>query len=154
MQDKIKEKKYMRERVKGKSMRKAAEASGVSLPTAFRTEKDPRFKSAMAAALDRAGANEDKIAKTVCEALDANKVISANIINQGGDGMADAHSQTKDFIDVPDHQVRIKAAELAGKFRGDFIERVQHSGSIDMNYADRLELARRRAQEKIKSAKS
>jgi hypothetical protein len=43
--------------------------------------------------------------------------------------MADAHSMTKDFVDVPDYQARIKAAELAGKFRGDFIERSQ----VDLN---------------------
>jgi hypothetical protein len=120
MRDKIAQKKYITERVKGKSYRKAAKAAGISKATAFRAERDPEIKSAMARALERVGCTEDKIAQTVLEALDATKVISANVVAPNGEGMKDAHSMTKDFIDVPDYAVRCKAAELAGKFRGDF----------------------------------
>jgi hypothetical protein len=129
MRDKSKQKVYLKERVKGNSIRKAAAAANVSRKTAERAEKDPEIKSAMRRALDKVGADDKKIARTVFEGLDATKVISANIINQAGDGHADANSMTKDFIDVPDYQSRIKAAELAGKFRGDFIERSQ----VDLN---------------------
>jgi DNA-binding XRE family transcriptional regulator len=123
MRDKEAQKKYLKERVKGASQRKAAKRAGVSRATALRAEKDPVIKTAMAKALDKAGATEDKIAEVVCRNLDAQKVISANIINKSGDGMAAAHSQTKDFIEVPDCMAQLKAAELAGKFRQDFIEK-------------------------------
>lgn len=130
---------YVKQRVKGKSIRKAAKASGVPVRTACRIEKDPQVKSAMARALEKVGCTDKKIATTVLEALDATKVISANIIiNQGKknatadeqDGMKPADVNTKDFVDVPDYQARIKAAELAGKFRGDFVEKseVKHTG--------------------------
>jgi hypothetical protein len=123
MRDKVAEKRYLRERAKGKPQNKAAKAAGISRRTAIRADKDPRIQSAMAKALDKVGCTEEKIATTVFEALDATKVISANVVAKSGDGMADANSMTKDFVDVPDFQARIKAAELAGKFRGDFVER-------------------------------
>jgi len=40
------------------------------------------------------------------EGLKANKVISCNVIALDGEGMKDANSMTKDFVDVPDHQSR------------------------------------------------
>lgn len=141
MRDKEKETAYIKARAKGKSIRKAAKAAKVSTATAVRAEADPRIKSEMAVALEKAGATKDKIAQTVLEAMDATKVISANIvINQGKkgataneqDGMKPADGMTKDFVDVPDYQARIKAAELAGKFRGDFVEKseVELKGAI------------------------
>jgi hypothetical protein len=130
MRDKAKEKAYLGQRAKGKSIRKAAKASGVSVATAARAEADPRIRSEMAVALEKAGAGKDKIAEVVARNLDAQKVISANILNKSGEGMAEAHSQTKDFIEVPDAMAQLKAAELAGKFRGDFIERVDVTGQV------------------------
>lgn len=133
MRDPVKKAKYLKERVvKRKSIRKAAKSAGISVATAARAEKDPAIQNAMARALEKAGATEDKIAEVVARNLDAQKVISANIIAKGGEGMADAHGMTKDFIEVPDGAVQLKAAELAGKFRGDFIEKkqVEHVGGV------------------------
>lgn len=132
MRDKEAEKRYIRERAKGKSIRKAAAAAKVAPATAMRAEYDPRIRSAMAKALERVGCTEDKIAEVVKRNLDAQKVISANIIAKSGEGMADAHSMTKDFVEVPDGPTQLKAAELAGKFRGDFTEKVEHSGQISV----------------------
>lgn len=130
MRDKVAQKTYLTRRVKGDSTRKAAKAAKISHATAIRAEKDPRIKSAMARALEKVGCTERHIAQVVYEGTKADKVISANIIAKSGEGMADAHSMTKDFIEVPDHPSRIKAAELAGKFRGDFTEKVEHSGQV------------------------
>ena len=137
MKDKEKEKKYLKERAKGKSYRKAAIAAGVSKSTATRAERDPRIKSEMARALERVGCTSDKIAQVVHRNLDASKVISANIIKKGKeandrDGMKDADENTKDFVEVPDGAVQLKATELAGKFRGDFVERkeIEHKGLV------------------------
>jgi hypothetical protein len=52
------------------------------------------------------------------DGLKANKVISAQIINKSGDGMKQADSMTKDFIDVPDHATRHKFLETASKWLG------------------------------------
>ena len=114
---------YVRERAKGATTRVAAAKAGISRPTGQKVERDPAFRSEMHKALEKVGATTEKIASTVLESLDATKVISANVVNKSGEGMADAHGTTKDFIDVPDYAVRCKAAELAGKFRGDFVER-------------------------------
>ena len=115
---------YVRERAKGKTIRKAAKIAGISPTTGVTLEKrDPAFRSEMHAALDKIGCTAEKIAQTVHRNLDAQKVISANVIAKSGDEMADAHSMTKDFVEVPDNMAQLKAAELAGKFRSDFIER-------------------------------
>jgi len=142
MRDKEAEKRYLKERAKGASQRKAAARAGIHRATAIRAEHDPRILSAMARALEKAGCTEDKIAEVVYRNLDATKVISANVIRgkpdslaDEKDGMADAHSMTKDFIDVPDGPTQLKAAELAGKFRGDFIERVEHSGDVKLRFS-------------------
>ena len=51
---------------------------------------------------------KEKLIKVANEGLSANKVISCNVIANDGEGMKDANSMTKDFIDVPDHQSRHK----------------------------------------------
>jgi len=124
MLDKVKEKAYIRARmIDRKSIKLAAKKARISPRTAVRIEADPRVKSEMYKALEAVGATSERIAAAVLESLAATKVISANIVSQSGDGMADATIMTKDFIDIPDYAVRCKAAELAGKFRGDFVER-------------------------------
>jgi len=148
---------YVRERAKGKTIRKAAKIAGISPTTGVTLEKrDPAFRSEMHAALDKIGCTAEKIATTVLESLDATKVISANVIRgkpdsiaDQKDGMKEADEYTKDFVDVPDYAVRCKAAELAGKFRSDFVERVEHSGGIEFNYSDRLEAAKKRSVEAL-----
>lgn len=60
----------------------------------------------------------DKVLSTIAESLDANKTISCNVIHQSGEGMADANSMTKDFIDVPDWGNRLKAADMASRMKG------------------------------------
>jgi phage terminase small subunit len=61
------------------------------------------------------------------EGMKANKVISANVIAMNGEGMADAHSMTKDFIEVEDHPTRIKAADSAAKLKGLIVDKSQNS---------------------------
>jgi len=133
MQDKVKERIYLRARmVERKSIKQSWKKAKISSSTAARCEADPRVKSEMYKALEACGATSERIAETVLESLSATKVISANIVNQSGDGMADATIMTKDFIDIPDYAVRCKAAELAGRFRGDFVERseIELKGAI------------------------
>ena len=49
-----------------------------------------------------------KIHKRMEDGLQATKVISCNVIAPDGEGMKDADSMKKDFIDVPDHHCRHK----------------------------------------------
>ena len=51
---------------------------------------------------------KNRLIKVAEEGLAANKVISCNVIANDGEGMKDANSMTKDFVDVPDHQSRHK----------------------------------------------
>ena len=147
---------YAKERAKGASIRKAAEKAKINKNTGLALEQSAIVKSEMHAALDKIGCTAEKIATTVLESLDATKVISANVIRgkpdsiaDQKDGMKEADEYTKDFVDVPDYAVRCKAAELAGKFRSDFVERVEHSGGIEFNYSDRLEAAKKRSVEAL-----
>lgn len=57
------------------------------------------------------------------EGMMADKVISANVIALNGEGMADAHSMTKDFIEVPDHPTRVKAADSVSKLKGLIVDK-------------------------------
>lgn len=64
-----------------------------------------------------------KLVKVANEGLDATKVVACNIIAPDGEGMKDANSMTKDFIDVPDHQTRHKfwhdLMAATGELKGD-----------------------------------
>lgn len=55
---------------------------------------------------------DTKLAKVHAESLDANKVISAQVFPGGKDG-----KPVNDFIEVPDHQVRLKAVEVGYKVK-------------------------------------
>ena len=64
------------------------------------------------------GLDMGRLLKVLDDGLSANKVISAMVINKKGDGMKQGNSMTKDFIDVPDHAIRHKYMETAGKWLG------------------------------------
>jgi len=68
--------------------------------------------------MEMKGLTLGKIIGVVNDGTEANKVISAMVINKKGDGMKQANSMTKDFIEVPDHPTRLKAAEIAAKWLG------------------------------------
>ena len=68
---------------------------------------------------ERAGADDlDDVEFLLNLRNNANKVISCNVIAESGEGMKDANSMTKDFVDVPDLPTRLKAFELEQKLKG------------------------------------
>jgi hypothetical protein len=69
---------------------------------------------------------DDRQANKYLECLDATKVISANVIASNGEGMKDANSMTKDFIDVPDYAVQLKANDSISKLKGYVVDKSQH----------------------------
>jgi len=68
--------------------------------------------------LEEMGLSDHHLVKKLKAGLDATKVISCNIIAKDGEGMADAHSVTKDFIDVEDYPTRHKYLKTALKLKG------------------------------------
>jgi len=68
--------------------------------------------------MESKGLGMGRLLEVLDDGLGANKVISAMVVNKKGDGMKQANSMTKDFIDVPDHGIRHKYLETAGKWLG------------------------------------
>lgn len=57
------------------------------------------------------------------ECLNATKVISAMVIAPNGEGMKDANSMTRDFVEVPDFITRLKANDSISKLKGHLVDR-------------------------------
>ena len=114
----IRQQKAKREILKGTPARKALRIAGYSPKTADKDSKAVLAKLGIAELMEKRGLTDDRLLDVLADGLKANKVISANIINKSGDGMADAHSTTKDFIDVEDHHTRHKYLETGLKLKG------------------------------------
>ena len=71
--------------------------------------------------MDRKGLTDTHLLEPIKAGLTADKVISARVIIRSDDPtvkLEDATSRTDDFIEVPDHPTRLKAAELGFKLKG------------------------------------
>jgi len=90
--------------------------------------KKPEVSEAFSQLIDRY-CPDSLIGDTYLECMTATKVISANIIAKNGEGMADANSMTKDFVDVPDYPTRLKAADSVTKLKGYMVD--NHNVNVD-----------------------
>jgi hypothetical protein len=128
----LKQRKLLKATAEGKSRQEAGEIAGFSKKSAATQAsmelKKPEVAEAWNQLLDRI-CPDPLLANTYLDAIQATKVISANVIAPNGEGMADAHSMTKDFIEVPDYPTRLKTADSVAKLKGYLIERVQHDAS-------------------------
>lgn len=68
--------------------------------------------------MDRKGITDERLLDVLEDGLKATKVISAMVIAKSGEGMADANSMTKDFVEVDDYAVRHKYMETGLKMKG------------------------------------
>jgi len=68
--------------------------------------------------LSKSGVTDNKLTIKIKEGLDATKVISCNVIAQDSEGMKDADSMTKDFVDVEDYATRHKYLVTALELKG------------------------------------
>lgn len=122
-------KKIVKAVVEGKTIRQAGIEAGLSPKTAEQQVsgilKEPEVCATFAQLLNKV-IPDDYQARKYQEQLEATKVISANVINIAGDGMADAHSMTKDFIEVPDYPTQLKANDSISKLKGHLMERTVH----------------------------
>lgn len=115
-----------------------ARKRGVETSTIARNIQRPAVQKALAEInaelLDKAGATDKVIYQTLSDQLKANKVISCNVIAGDGEGMKDANSMTKDFVDVPDNTARHNAVNTCLKLKGRFPEeRKEESGPTIIN---------------------
>jgi hypothetical protein len=110
----------------GKTQKQAGIEAGLSPKTASSQVSqilvEPKMCATFAQLLSRV-IPDDYQATKYRESLEATKVISANIIAKNGEGMADAHSMTKDFIEVPDFPTQLKANDSISKLKGHLAER-------------------------------
>lgn len=105
------------------SLKLMAKELGVAKQTVYYHLQKPEIKEAVNRlkdiAMEKAGITRAKVYQKVCEGLDATKVISSNVIAQDGEGMKDANSMTKDFIEVPDFKERRESAKICLQLFGD-----------------------------------
>lgn len=108
----IKEVSLIRGVIAGKTKRQAAMDAGYSgtpevvSVTASKVLSKANVQEAMQQALAKHNLTPDRLAGVVADALGATKVM---IIGNGEDAMADVQ---------PDHAIRLRAADMAGKFMG------------------------------------
>lgn len=98
------------------AMRDAGYAESTAL--ARQSEKVGQVAETIQELMDRKGITDSRLLDVLNRGLDATKTISAMVMAKNGDGMADAHSMTKDFIDVPDFAVQHKYMETGLKLKG------------------------------------
>lgn len=100
------------------AMRQAGYAETTIQKQSGRTVGNSRVKRAIQEILEEQGMTDEKLADVAVKGLDAQKVISAVIIAPKGEGMKDANSMTKDFIEVPDYDAQHKFLVTGLKLKG------------------------------------
>lgn len=116
----IKQRKWVKEYLKTGNASKAAwkvyDCKNMVVAGNIGAENLQKLQDPVKLLMEAKGLDMGKLLGVLDEGLKADKVISAQVINKRGTGMKDAHSITKDFIDVPDHAVRHKYLETAAKW--------------------------------------
>lgn len=101
---------YKKNRLKGLGIEASAVKAGFSVSYA-RSKSwkiEEKANISLKESFARRGLTDEKLIEHALAGLEANKVISCNVISPSGEGMSDAHGTTKDFIDVPDWANRHK----------------------------------------------
>lgn len=121
----MREQKFKKLVLAGVKPTQAMREAGYSESTALGKSSEKVVKCGLPALMDKMGLTDERIIGTTLEALSANKCISAMVVHSSGEGMADAHGMTKDFVEVPDWQNRLKAVEISAKFKGHLREKTE-----------------------------
>jgi hypothetical protein len=112
----IKQSNYIKERNAGKNKKQAGLDAGYSENTVIDVKNNiekPILENHGYTQLIDTYIPVEAIFKTIQDGL------QATLVFQGVNGLTESN--------LPDHRVRIKTAELAGKFRGSFIEKHEHT---------------------------
>jgi len=125
-----------------KSLSEAMRASGYAESTIRdhpgRIVGNSRVKEAITEIMDRQGITDDRLVEVLGQGLGATKVISAMVIKgdpssiaDEKDGMKEADSMTKDFIEVDDYMARHKYLETGLKLRGHLQSKVDVNVAVE-----------------------
>ena len=132
----LKRKKVVIAIAEGNTLQAAGELAGYKKETAaqaaYRVMARPDMKLLFRSLLDEVIPDE-RLAAKYDQLLEATKVISANVVNTGADGMADANSVTRDFIEVPDYPTQLKSADSISKLKGHLVESNNTQINIDFS---------------------
>lgn len=135
----IRQQLYKKYRIEGLSAYKSAIKAGYSHATAWNAHKNIEKRCGFDELLTKNGMDNDTIMKVMGEGLNATKVISCNVIAPNGEGMKDANSMTKDFIDVPDFGVRHKYLETLLKLKGELQEIINNGKEVKVYIVNKNE---------------
>ena len=113
----LRERKFIKYLSQGHTQKDAALKAGYSAKHiesfASHKIKETQVAKAFTQILIDQGVTDEKLGIIISQGIEANKVISCNVIVE--EGMKDANSMTKDFIDVPDWIARHKFVDTALK---------------------------------------
>lgn len=116
----------------GKTNKEAGIIAGLSPKTApaqvTAILKEPETQNSFKALLDKYVPDE-VLGEKYKSLLESKKCISAMVVSPSGEGMKDANSMSKDFIEVDDCAVQLKAADSIAKLKGHMIEK--HSVGVE-----------------------
>jgi phage terminase small subunit len=138
----VRERKVIKSILEGKTPTQAMRDAGYSETTARckSVKKVEELKPTIEELMEKMGITDERLLDTLNRGLDATKVISANVIARDGEGMADAHSMTKDFVDVEDFAVRHKYMETGLKLKGKLTEKREITGANGAPFAGVIEV--------------
>jgi hypothetical protein len=115
----LREMNFVKGLVTGKSQKQAMRDAGYKESTvqSKASAKVKQLAPIIQALMEKRGLTDDRLLDVLDDGLKANKVISCNIIVTNKEGMGDADSVTKDFIEVEDHPTRHKFLDTALKLK-------------------------------------
>ena len=129
----LRRKRIIRDVAGGKTLKQAGVNAGLNPKTAesqvSQILKEPKVIESFRALLDKV-CPDSKLAAKYDALLEAKKVISAMVISPNGEGMKDANTMTKDFIEVDDCAVQLKCADSIAKLKGHLIENTNPTGEF------------------------
>ena len=109
---------------------------GISKQAVAKAMKRPIFRKTFHELLEK-DIPDKVLVKKLKQLLEAQKPISCNVYLRNKDGevvqMKDAGGCTKDFVDIPDNNVQLKAAEFIAKAKGHVRSDGAGGGSIIYN---------------------
>ena len=128
----IRERKLIKALIAGELPTKAMRTAGYTVNTANTKQgkKLEEVRETIQALMEKKGLTDDYLLDGLIEGTKATKVISATIIAKNGEGMKDADSMSKDFIDVEDFAVRHKYYETGFKLKGYLRDKIDLSGDV------------------------
>jgi DNA-binding CsgD family transcriptional regulator len=117
----LRRKKIIKAITDGKTRKEAGIKAGLSPKTAesqvSQILSEPKVRSEFQKLLDNA-IPDSELSVKYKELLNSKKCISAMVIAPNGEGMKDANSMTRDFVEVDDCAVQLKAADSISKLKG------------------------------------